>query len=129
MRLLIRVGLVEEKRPVELQAAADEQSGPVGRWFSANLSIGTVLAVLTACVTLIGSYYTLESGQARQDAQIAANAAAIRALSDKFDAQVIPRNEYQNHMRDITAAINALQTQQQQIYTVMLNRALAAPAR
>ena len=142
MRLLLKAALIKDKPKLELQAAAEEEVGPVGRWFSANLDLRTVLAVLSMAAAVFGGYFTLQNngskleaqinGQQRQLEEYKAAAAAVNREQDermqrlyaRFNAEVVSREEYEDSARHVSTRIDGLAAQQQALYTVMLNRAL-----
>lgn len=136
MRLLLQAALVKEKQPpVELAAAGEEPPSPVGRWFSANLDVKAVVAVLGFIFMLGGGYAAIQVSTARLEARLDSqqkqldesrkeNAEAVQRLYARFNSEVVSRKEIEDRAAAISTRFNGVEAQQQTLYTFMLNRAL-----
>ena len=126
MRLIIKAGVVPET--LTLRASADGDS-PVGRWFSANVSLGLVLQILGMIVATAGLYAanqthfaTIDEVQKADHALIMDNRKTLERLERRLSDDYVKREEIEQGGRQTQQLLNNLSAGQQQIFSLMLQR-------
>ena len=131
MRLMLRLGFVREKKPVELSAAADGD-GAV-RWFEANLNVKTVISFLVFLGAIIAGYATIEGRltrlETRTDAQEHATAditeRRLPRVAQRISDETVSQHQYEHDTAQINQQLGQLEAGQQLILNQLLQRQVA----